>query len=585
MFQLKWVLSLAVLFMLGCDPAPAPSTIASESASPEPQVAPQLDIEALLAMPGDVALGKQIAQERCSNCHGSKGVSGRIGAPFIAGQSYEYLIRAMTAYATEQRDHLAMKVVVDELGSEALVNVSRYYAAQDKVKWDPSVASAQSDQTVMNTRTIAAGERLSTSCASCHGDKGVSSRPGMPSLAGMHAEYFVKTLNEFFDGQRDHEVMAIFSASVPQKNAELLAAYYGSLKPKKSTNPIIGNAKRGRNIAIKECAGCHGTDGNSIAPLMPSLAGQDSSYLSKTTLDYRNGLRRDGMMAKATKGMSDQQINDVSAYFASQRPDPYIRAASYVKGQFNPLRDASKMAKSCDGCHGPDGNSLQAGMPSLTGLTPEYLVASTLSYRDGSRQHPEMEKVVDDLSDLDIEKISYYYATQNTSSSNMVGKGDVLKGKKQSAVCAGCHGDIDRLTDSLMPILAGQNAAYIIQASEDYISEKRQHRVMRDAVVVLPKDVLINIAAYYATLQPEKPDVRMPKAPEILVTSCESCHGPKGYSKTAGTPRLAGQVEAYLARVLRQYSSGERISSSMHGNAITLTQLESQAIASYYAAQ
>jgi len=582
--QVRWAFLIGILILTGCDSAQQTSTPAVVTTSQsEPEDAPSLDVESLLAMPSDRALGKAVAQDKCNNCHGKQGVSGRIGAPFIGGQSYEYLIRAMAAYTTGQRDHLAMKETVESLDSNALVNVSRYYATQTNAKWDPTVATTQSDKIDITPRTIAMGERLAKACDSCHGENGVSGRKGMPSLAGMHGEYFIKTLNEFFDGQRPHQIMEMFSGSVPKRDAEALAAYYSTLKAKKSANPIAGNSKAGRKIALKQCAGCHGTDGNSIAPLMPGLAGQDETYLVKTTTDYLNGVRKDEMMAKAVKGLSDMQILDVSAFFASQRPDPYIRVAS-TNSRFKPLADAGKIAKSCDGCHGPDGNSTKPGMPSLTGLTPDYLVMSTLSYRTGARKHKEMKLLVEDMSDLDIEKISYYYATKETKSSNMTGAGDVAEGKKQSAICASCHDKVGGI-DSLMPTLAGQSAAYIIQASEDYINGTRQHRVMRDAVVVLPKEVLANIAAYYATLKPAKLGIRMPEAPAILAAGCDSCHGAKGYNTAAATPRLAGQVESYLARVLREYGTGERSSSPMHVNATALTHLESRAIASYYAAQ
>lgn len=549
------------------------------------QSAVPLDIEPLLGMPGDVARGEVVAQNKCSNCHGKNGVSGRIGAPFIGGQSYEYLLRALAAYVNGQRDHQAMKGAMQGLEKEALVNVARYYASQTRAKWDPSVTSTQSEQIVINARTIAEGERLSKACNSCHGEQGVSNRPLVPSLAGMHAEYFIKTLNEFFRGERQHEIMQLFKESVSKQNAEFLAAYYANLQPKKNANPVSGVEIDGHMVAVTQCAGCHGTDGNSIAPGMPGIAGQDAAYLAKTTRDYRDGIRKDGMMAAATKSVTDKQIEDVSAYYATQSPDPYVRATSHAKSQFDPLSDAGKMAKLCDGCHGPDGNSKRSAMPSLTGLTPDYLVASTLSYRSGERRHKEMNLLLEGLTDLDIEKISYYYATRNTQSSDMPGKGNVAEGKKQSAICASCHDKVGAGADPRMPTLAGQNAAYIIQASEDYINGMRKHKVMHDAVVMLPKEIIANIAAYYAMLKPVRLNIRMPEPPEALAASCDSCHGPRGYPRNTTMPRLAGQTESYIVRVLREYGTGKRISSPMHVNSIALTQLESRAIAAYYAAQ
>lgn len=584
MLKVKWFVFLVLTSLVGCDSSSQSDT---PTVAPALQQAPQteqlLDIEPLLEMHGDVVNGKRVAQQECSECHGTNGVTGHTSAPFIAGQPYEYLLLSMAAYVNEQRDHHAMKQATHNLDSNALVDVARYYASLTSTKWDPSVASARSGKIVATTQMIAEGERLSDACFSCHGKDGVSIRAGFPSLAGMHAEYFVKTIDDAFRGERKHQIMEMFKESVSKHSAEALAVYYASLKPKKTSNPVLGDVKAGAKLAADYCSGCHGIDGNSITPSMPSLAGQDAQYLTSTTMDYREGARKDSMMAKATKGMSDQQITDLSAFYAKQRPAPYVRVVTYQKDKFNPMADAGKMAKSCNGCHGIDGNSKRTGMPSLTGLTPEYLVASTLSYRNGGRQHQEMKQLVEDLSALDIEKISLYYATRNTQSSAMTGKGDVAEGEKQSAICAGCHDK--QGADPLMPSLAGQNATYTIQASEDYINGKRNHKVMRDAVVVLPKEVLANIAAYYATQKPTRLDIRMPEAPAILAAGCDSCHGHKGRSNDPMVPRLAGQVEFYLAQVLREYGNGTRTSSPMHVNSIALTHLESGAIASYYSAQ
>ena len=66
------------------------------------------------------------------------------------------------------------------------------------------------------------------------------------------------------------------------------------------------------------CQACHGTDGKSIDPSYPNLAGQHESYLAKALQDYRSGDRSNAVMAGFAANLSDQDIEDLAAFFASQ---------------------------------------------------------------------------------------------------------------------------------------------------------------------------------------------------------------------------------------------------------------------------
>ncbi len=67
------------------------------------------------------------------------------------------------------------------------------------------------------------------------------------------------------------------------------------------------------------CAACHGADGVSPTPLFPTLAGQHESYLAASLKQYRNGERKNATMAPMAANLSDQDIKDLAAYFASQQ--------------------------------------------------------------------------------------------------------------------------------------------------------------------------------------------------------------------------------------------------------------------------
>lgn len=80
-----------------------------------------------------------------------------------------------------------------------------------------------------------------------------------------------------------------------------------------------GDAAAGKQIAVV-CSACHGVDGNSINPLWPNLAGQHAAYLSKQMKAFRSGERKDPIMAPMAMGLSDTDIDNLSAFFASQKP-------------------------------------------------------------------------------------------------------------------------------------------------------------------------------------------------------------------------------------------------------------------------
>ena len=68
------------------------------------------------------------------------------------------------------------------------------------------------------------------------------------------------------------------------------------------------------------CAACHGPTGNeSVDPTYPRLAGQYADYLAKALRDYKTGARKNAIMAGFATTLSDQDIADLSAFFAAQK--------------------------------------------------------------------------------------------------------------------------------------------------------------------------------------------------------------------------------------------------------------------------
>lgn len=80
-----------------------------------------------------------------------------------------------------------------------------------------------------------------------------------------------------------------------------------------------GDAAAGKAKAIT-CAGCHGLEGISTNPMWPSLAGQRAQYLAKQLRDFRDGKRHNPVMSPMAQGLSDQDIENLAAYYSGLKP-------------------------------------------------------------------------------------------------------------------------------------------------------------------------------------------------------------------------------------------------------------------------
>ena len=77
-----------------------------------------------------------------------------------------------------------------------------------------------------------------------------------------------------------------------------------------------GNAAAGKAKAAS-CIGCHGAKGISAVPTFPNLAGQKAAYTAKQLRDFKSGARKDGTMGAMAKPLSNADIDNIAAYYAS----------------------------------------------------------------------------------------------------------------------------------------------------------------------------------------------------------------------------------------------------------------------------
>jgi cytochrome c553 len=81
---------------------------------------------------------------------------------------------------------------------------------------------------------------------------------------------------------------------------------------------FAGDVAAGKAKSVT-CAACHGAEGISAIPMYPNLAGQKEAYLVKQLKDFKSGARKDPVMSAMAMPLSDDDIANVAAYFASKK--------------------------------------------------------------------------------------------------------------------------------------------------------------------------------------------------------------------------------------------------------------------------
>lgn len=194
-----------------------------------------------------------------------------------------------------------------------------------------ALAAAGGTQAWAQEGSVEAGREKSTTCAACHGQDGNSPSPEWPSLAGQHAEYTVRQLEAFREGERPDVLgMQALAAELSEQDMLDIAAFYEAqtLDPKGADPELAG---RGEDIyrggiperGIAACIACHGPSGrgNPLAAY-PRVSHQHSAYVMKTLGDYADGERR-----------SDADVNQMMRNVAEMLLEEEMRAlASYMQG-------------------------------------------------------------------------------------------------------------------------------------------------------------------------------------------------------------------------------------------------------------
>jgi cytochrome c553 len=199
------------------------------------------------------------------------------------------------------------------------------------------------------------------------------------------------------------------TVTTPKVGTRLSEAILTSTTLARPTQESIGH---GATLA-QRCAICHGPTGISRAD-SPNLAGQYAIAIYKQLLDFRSGARTNAIMTPFAVSLTDQEIADLSAYYAylprlpAYHPTPQLpRPKIVIYGA--PLRGIAP----CGSCHGSLDN--KAGSPWLEGQSEVYVRDQLHAFTSGQRRNDisqQMRNIARAMTAQEIDEAAAYYASQ-----------------------------------------------------------------------------------------------------------------------------------------------------------------------------
>lgn len=204
----------------------------------------------------------------------------------------------------------------------------------------------------------------------------------------------------------------------------IAAPLLGSCLPAFADKPVYnrvsavspaGNLARGKQLA-GTCLACHGESNLTMGdpPFhAPKLRNQRLTTLFYALQDYRDGRRKSEFMGPVAKGMSDQDMRDLSAYLSART------LASQVPKvlQTLPMADSPGYRKNdqlCSMCHGEAGLGEMDGYPVLAGQHRDYIEHALADYRSGARTNPIMQHFALTLKPEEVGQLAEFFAAQHS---------------------------------------------------------------------------------------------------------------------------------------------------------------------------
>lgn len=179
---------------------------------------------------------------------------------------------------------------------------------------------------------------------------------------------------------------------------------------------VKGDAAAGATKAAV-CGACHGPTGNGSAPIYPKLAGQSSKYTYEQLAAFKSGKRQNPIMAGQVANLSDQDMKDLAAHYATLKLTPGVanKESVAIGNKLYRAGDAARGIPACASCHGPTGaGQPSVGYPRIGGQNADYtLLALQRLHGTSTESLPEgnvkmMATVAAKLTDKEMAALASY---------------------------------------------------------------------------------------------------------------------------------------------------------------------------------
>jgi len=302
------------------------------------------DVAPTQASLGDPQIGEDIATggklmaavPSCVTCHNNAGVGddavAGLDVPNLAGQSAPYIRDQLRLFAAGVRQGGAawkpMQYIASNLTEEEIDGLAAWFSQQE-----PGAQIERRDLLASARPSDAAGV-VEQVCKECHTVAGIGSPSGdKPNLTLQSPDYIHQQLWKFREDIRPSSQMGQTATKISEQDIANVAAYFGALPPVAVVRDVdAAAAQRGAAIAqnglpdvgVPSCVTCHGSEPTQEIEILPRLNGQNYAYL-KERLDQFAGERGENLYAlspmnKFASRMTDEQRDDVAAWFSTQEP-------------------------------------------------------------------------------------------------------------------------------------------------------------------------------------------------------------------------------------------------------------------------
>ena len=166
------------------------------------------------------------------------------------------------------------------------------------------------------------------------------------------------------------------------------------------------------SMLANTCAGCHGTNGSSVGPASPTIAGISVEYFIETMEAYKKAERPSTIMSRIAKGYTEEEIKLMANFFSKQE---FIRQPQSHNAKLA-IKGKKLHKKYCEKCHEDGGTSSEDDAGILAGQWQTYLRYSMQDFTSGNRtMEKKMKKKVNSLQkdhgDAGIDALIHFYSS------------------------------------------------------------------------------------------------------------------------------------------------------------------------------